>query len=432
MKNNKKKGFTLIELLVVIAILAILATVSVVGYTNFIRKAHVSNDTVIAKELTTLVQTADITDPVETFDGVIKVLRDNGFLISNLKAKTKDCYFVWDIDTNQMLLVNGANNYEVLFPEDYAMTPSSDWYVASCNKESYNKVLADLGGVGVNVKPTVATTADLADMLNTLTEGTIYVDESLALSNKTNFTFDNAGAVITLDIGDNTVSSPVLNEVPFLLNAGTLNVIGGDISTLGTWVDSDGRTQESAFVAYEGATLNVKDTKIESSTTQPLYFRGADGTANNVTLTAKRAGISVRTAEVTLTNCNATVTEDRAIWVTASQGTGFTGDAVVTIDGGTYKAAKSTIGMYGGTTAKATLKILNGTFTADDGIIFDFYDVKGAEIIIQGGTFGEYTFEELKAMNEADAIAALRAMTKNQGNKELTIVKTDDGFKLSK
>ena len=44
MRNNKNKGFTLVELLVVIAILAILATVSVVGYTSFIKSAHISND----------------------------------------------------------------------------------------------------------------------------------------------------------------------------------------------------------------------------------------------------------------------------------------------------------------------------------------------------------------------------------------------------
>lgn len=51
MRNNKKKGFTLVELLVVIAILAILATVSVVGYTSFIKSAHISNDENIAAQL---------------------------------------------------------------------------------------------------------------------------------------------------------------------------------------------------------------------------------------------------------------------------------------------------------------------------------------------------------------------------------------------
>ena len=51
MRNNKMKGFTLVELLVVIAILAILATVSVVGYTSFIKSAHISNDENIAAQL---------------------------------------------------------------------------------------------------------------------------------------------------------------------------------------------------------------------------------------------------------------------------------------------------------------------------------------------------------------------------------------------
>ena len=430
--KNSKKGFTLVELLVVIAILAILATVAVVGYTSFTRKAEISNDSVIAKELTTLIQATDINDPVESFDDVMNVLRANGFLIPNLNTKTEGCYFVWDKETNQILLVDGKDGYKVLFPEGYAKEPSANWYVAIADKAGYTQVVADLGSKNVNVMPTIGTTSDLADMLGTLTSGTVYVDEGLVLSNTTSFTFDNEGAVITLDIGDNTVSSPVLDEVPFLLTAGTLNVVGGDISSLGSWVDSDGRKQTSAFVAYEGAILNVKDAKITSNEGIPFYFRGADGSADNVTATAKTSTISVRTATVTIKNCNATATADRAIWVTASQGTGFTGNAEVTIDGGTYSAPTNTIGVFGGNTAKATVKILDGTFTCGDGgKLFHLYDgVSNAEVIIKGGTFGEYTFDQLKAMEEDDAIEILAGMTNGTG---VSIVKNADGsFTLSK
>ena len=50
-KETIKNGFTLVELLVVIAILAILATVSIVGYNSFTKKAKVSNDTVLVKQM---------------------------------------------------------------------------------------------------------------------------------------------------------------------------------------------------------------------------------------------------------------------------------------------------------------------------------------------------------------------------------------------
>ena len=108
--KQTKKGFTLVELLVVIAILAILATVSVVGYTSFITKANISNDTVIARELTTLIQATDITDPVEDFDDVINVLYQNGFLLANLNTKTQGCFFVWESTNNQILLVTRFRN----------------------------------------------------------------------------------------------------------------------------------------------------------------------------------------------------------------------------------------------------------------------------------------------------------------------------------
>ena len=51
MRKKIKKAFTLVELLVVIAILAILATVSIVGYNSFTKKARVSNDTVLVKQM---------------------------------------------------------------------------------------------------------------------------------------------------------------------------------------------------------------------------------------------------------------------------------------------------------------------------------------------------------------------------------------------
>lgn len=47
----KKKAFTLVELLVAIAIVAVISTVSVVGYTSFIKKADISNDETLVRQL---------------------------------------------------------------------------------------------------------------------------------------------------------------------------------------------------------------------------------------------------------------------------------------------------------------------------------------------------------------------------------------------
>ena len=62
MKKKIKKAFTLVELLVVIAILAILATVSIVGYNSFTKKAKVSNDTVLVKQMNDVLIASQQTD----------------------------------------------------------------------------------------------------------------------------------------------------------------------------------------------------------------------------------------------------------------------------------------------------------------------------------------------------------------------------------
>ena len=51
MKKNNKKGFTIVELVIVIAVIAILAAVLIPTFSSIIKKAKISNDTVLAKNL---------------------------------------------------------------------------------------------------------------------------------------------------------------------------------------------------------------------------------------------------------------------------------------------------------------------------------------------------------------------------------------------
>ena len=52
--NRKSNGFTLIEMLVTISIIAILSSMVVIGYTNLIKKAAISNDKVLVNQVNNL------------------------------------------------------------------------------------------------------------------------------------------------------------------------------------------------------------------------------------------------------------------------------------------------------------------------------------------------------------------------------------------
>lgn len=49
--GKRRKAFTLVELLTVIAVISILAGITVLGYTSFIKKAYISNDTLLVEQL---------------------------------------------------------------------------------------------------------------------------------------------------------------------------------------------------------------------------------------------------------------------------------------------------------------------------------------------------------------------------------------------
>jgi prepilin-type N-terminal cleavage/methylation domain-containing protein len=87
-KNSAKKGFTLVELLVVIAIVAVLATVSIIGYTSFIKKAHMSNDTALANQVNTLLSGHRVYEKVDDEQSIAKVLK-NGKIASDVKIESQ-------------------------------------------------------------------------------------------------------------------------------------------------------------------------------------------------------------------------------------------------------------------------------------------------------------------------------------------------------
>ena len=430
--RNNKKGFTIVELVIVIAVIAILAAVLIPTFAGIIRKANISADTQLVKNMNTALAADEaINGKPEDFNDVIAIVREAGYVLSCFNPTTEGCYVAWEKETNQLLLIDGKDNFEVIYSakEGYG-DPDDSWYFSVSSQEA-KETLIEKYPTGVNVWYTISEAKNLADVLAS-GEDTISIslDESLVVGNDDRIAINNANADVTLNLGDSSVSSAVLESVPFEISEGTLNVIGGTVTALGKFVDSDGITQESAFLGLERGVLNIDGTTITSTTTQPLYFRGSDGAAKNATVTGKNAVLSVRTAEVTITNCNVTATGDRAIWVTSTQGTNpdFVGDAVVTIDGGTYTAANKVIGAWDPENDKfsTTINVKNGTFKATDanGKVFSFYGATaaGATFVITGGTFNDTAFAKVTDWAAlCDAPAGYTVNVEGAGTSTVTI-----------
>ena len=108
MKLKKaKKGFTLVELVVVIAIIAILSTVSVVGYLGFTKKANVSGDKALVSQLNTILKAVQATNvKAETPTEAIEAVKESGYLVEKLAAKTSKYKIVWNQKDNEFALLD--------------------------------------------------------------------------------------------------------------------------------------------------------------------------------------------------------------------------------------------------------------------------------------------------------------------------------------
>ena len=377
MKHTNKKGFTIVELVIVIAVIAILAAVLIPTFSNLIKKANISNDTAIAKNL----NTAAITAQADTFDQAIAAAKESGYLVAHLKAKAEKVFFVWEDETNQFLLYDLKAEKVLYSNTKVDGAPDDSWYFVVNNVKDQEGVLTAYS----NVKAPFLT-ADANVLSEILALGgtqTVYIDESCGITEGVAFAVNAAGANITLDLGDSTLStSGVISGAPILVaNGATLTVKGGTLQADGTFKNEHGTF--NCAIGYDGiedddpntiTTLNVEGVNFVGTT-------GINGTMNldgqivlNVTdstFNVTSAGILLAAGNygstATINNC--TVDADgRALF--ASQGCTYT------VNGGSYK---------GGT---AVIYCNASTFIVNGGTFEGAIDVNnGGTLIINGGTF---------------------------------------------
>ena len=93
----KKKAFTIVELVIVIAIIAVLAAVLVPTFTTVVKKAKISNDTQLVKNLNTaLVADAAVNGKHMTMQSALDAAFDFGYDVSKINATANGNEILWD------------------------------------------------------------------------------------------------------------------------------------------------------------------------------------------------------------------------------------------------------------------------------------------------------------------------------------------------
>ena len=110
MKLNKRKGFTVVELVIVIAIIAVLAAVLVPTFAGLVRKANISKDTQLVRNLNTALATA--TEKPKTMHEALQIAADAGYLVDKINASATSNEILYDSKNNVFCYYNATNPSE--------------------------------------------------------------------------------------------------------------------------------------------------------------------------------------------------------------------------------------------------------------------------------------------------------------------------------
>lgn len=242
--QRRQKGFTLVELLVVIAIIAILATVSIIGYTQFIKRANMSADQQAVTQMNTLLEGLDVTNEPDDVVDLWTYLRETGLDAEDYKPLSKDHYFFWDQSLNRILLVDKDN--KVVFPEAYA-APS---------KANRNKWHTLSGKIHLEEKPAIVSgeveIASASDFIQSMADNMVGVT-TMKLKGDVNMMGASHGSV-TLD-RDFTLDGSLSGEE----KATVSNLVSTEYASVGTGDLYAGKKYGSALFGNIAGNVVIND-----------------------------------------------------------------------------------------------------------------------------------------------------------------------------
>ena len=111
MKRTNKKGFTIVELVIVIAVIAILAAVLIPNISRLVRKAQVSNDLSLVRNLNLALETESATMDYPTAYDAFAAVKENGYDIAKIEAKASNNKILYD-EVNKCFVYLNGGDYE--------------------------------------------------------------------------------------------------------------------------------------------------------------------------------------------------------------------------------------------------------------------------------------------------------------------------------
>lgn len=404
--KKKKTGFTIVELVIVIAVIAILAAVLIPTFSAIVRKASISGDISMAKNLNTALAIYGAENDPNTIDSyknnrymfAYDAVIDGGYSDEDLIPKTEDVYFVYERSSNQFLLVEALVNKEdgtvsdpvVLFNiNDYPELPGGENEAAALAEEE-------------EFVPTWCFWVDDETKAKLITNprielyATFWCDEQIVfvtLEENIQGLIIRPGEKVTYNLGGNNISGEKYVSETALLKNWIIAIVnnGGDATINGNGTLS---TKATGFYLPENSTgkleLNNLTIKYEGSAQQYAgYVFGGEAILNDVTFESYEAGLNIQYGDVIFNSGKLHLvstgnTNPRHCFYIA-------GDSTLTINGGDFDIgdpAKKRA--YICTEAGATVYVNGGTFgnpsnRTSDGI----FPIMGeGNVIITGGTFG--------------------------------------------
>ena len=127
MKRTNKKGFTIVELVIVIAVIAILAAVLIPNISRLVRKAQVSNDLSLVRNLNTALDMESATMDYPTAYSAFQAVKENGYDLAKIEAKASDNQILYD-SANKCFVYRNAGKLEYYPNTQTTALSESEYY----------------------------------------------------------------------------------------------------------------------------------------------------------------------------------------------------------------------------------------------------------------------------------------------------------------
>ena len=152
MKNLKKKGFTIVELVIVIAVIAVLAAVLIPTFVDLTRKANVSADTVLVKNLNTSLS-SDAKEHKAMHDA-LEAAKANGYDIAKIQTKANGNKILWDSKNDCFVYLDSDKDKIVYIPDTKSVDVENKdlWVISNEVSDTYSTYLYGYDGTEVTAK----------------------------------------------------------------------------------------------------------------------------------------------------------------------------------------------------------------------------------------------------------------------------------------